>query len=841
MRPMPMSLNTHYIPYARLPQASKIIFLVYATPSLTSSQISAAPSPSTHSQRLSSTNNPRDSVSVADSKRQSASQPTLATPDAAASSAAVEVNTSTQATSPTSSNPAALVKLHHRDSTRGSLINVNSPSSSESGTEDPPRRPLNEVLLGYSSMQLLDEQGQLRSGKMEMRIWNKYCGLNDKEWNYGVLTGNKEDLNQIMRSSNKFNPLPWTAGGGGEGGSNHAVLTVEFESFAVPVVSPLINRSLAPASGSSAKTLSLSLHPRSLDKIDRHQLAVLVRSSDCLHDLTNHDKQLLWLIRRSLVPFPKMLPHFLRAVDWTNPHLVREAHQLMNVWSPPIDAVSALELLDAQFADYGVREYAVRVLDSRLSDTEFALYLLQMVQCLKFEARHSSPLSKMLVKRALRNPLQVGHALFWHLKAEMGVASSEFQERFGCILEEYLSLAGMHAMELRKQAAVVNQLQKVAELVVRLKVEEKVSDSEAMKQYHAALTKLNKTFFDRLHEFGGMNTVEGIDDTLGSQQQQHRRKNSFQLPLNPKVEARRLLVDECRFMSSKKVPLWLVFENADPAAGKPIVIIFKSGDDLRQDILTLQLLRIMDKIWLENGLDLRLNPYRCIATGMNSCGEGVGMVEVVLGSDTTSGIQLKYGGGAIGALKLDPLDLYLRAHNPDPASYERAVDNFLRSCAGYCVATFVLGIGDRHNGNIMVTKEGRLFHIDFGHFLGNFKTKFGFKRERAAFVFTPEMAFVMGGRKFKSSPLFKTFKELCFSAFNVLRRHATILENMFLLMTAAGMPELMEREDVRYLRDMLCLDYTDKEASKRFKRELKNSLDSLYRRLDNMIHNAKHG
>ena len=48
-------------------------------------------------------------------------------------------------------------------------------------------------------------------------------------------------------------------------------------------------------------------------------------------------------------------------------------------------------------------------------------------------------------------------------------------------------------------------------------------------------------------------------------------------------------------MDSKKLPLFLVFGNKDPA-GKPIYIIFKSGDDLRQDMLTLQMIHVMDKV-----------------------------------------------------------------------------------------------------------------------------------------------------------------------------------------------------------------------------------------------------
>lgn len=59
-------------------------------------------------------------------------------------------------------------------------------------------------------------------------------------------------------------------------------------------------------------------------------------------------------------------------------------------------------------------------------------------------------------------------------------------------------------------------------------------------------------------------------------------------------------------------------------------------------------------------------------------------------------------------------------------------------------------------------------------------------------------------------------------------------------MCSAGMPELMDRDDVGYLRDMLCLDYTDRQAEKRFKAEIQKSLDGTWRRIDNLIHNAVH-
>ena len=194
-------------------------------------------------------------------------------------------------------------------------------------------------------------------------------------------------------------------------------------------------------------------------------------------------------------------------------------------------------------------------------------------------------------------------------------------------------------------------------------------------------------------------------------------------------------------------------------------------------------------------------------------------------------------GGKLGATKVTPFYDWLRDNNSTPAQLDRAVSTFVHSCAGYCVATYVMGIGDRHNDNIMVKRTGHYFHIDFGHFLGNFKYQFGVKRERSAMVFTPEMQYVMTQH---STPQFDEFLRLSAQAFNVLREHGGTLITLLMLMVPAGMPELAAREDISYMRDMLALDVTDEKATAVWRKEVDAALTNWFRRFDNTIHILKH-
>ena len=105
------------------------------------------------------------------------------------------------------------------------------------------------------------------------------------------------------------------------------------------------------------------------------------------------------------------------------------------------------------------------------------------------------------------------------------------------------------------------------------------------------------------------------------------------------------------------------------------------------------------------------------------------------------------------------------------------------------MATYILGVCDRHNDNLLVTTNGHLFHIDFGRFLNNYQ-KFGpINRDRVPFVLTSDMAYVINGGD-KATPNFQMFVDMCCQAYNIIRRHSPMFINLMMLMLNAGIEEL---------------------------------------------------
>uniref|UniRef100_A0A8C0GSV7 Phosphatidylinositol-4-phosphate 3-kinase catalytic subunit type 2 beta n=1 Tax=Chelonoidis abingdonii TaxID=106734 RepID=A0A8C0GSV7_CHEAB len=510
----------------------------------------------------------------------------------------------------------------------------------------------------------------------------------------------------------------------------------------------------------------------------------------CCPRLTDTDRKRLWEKRYYCHEQPGSLPLLLTSAPSWEWACLPDIYALLKQWTY-MNHQDALGLLHATFPDQEVRRTAVHWIDS-MSDAELLDYLPQLVQALKYECYLDSPLVRFLMKRAICD-LRITHYFFWLLKD--GLKDSQFSIRYQYLLAALLCCCGKGLREeFDRQCCLVNTLAKLAQQVREA--------APSSRQVGAILRD-------------GLADVKQFFSTNGS----------CRLPLSPSLLVKGI---DCSYFNSNAVPLKLSFQNVD-ALGENIRVIFKCGDDLRQDMLTLQMIRIMNKIWVQEGLDMRMVIFRCFSTG-----RGRGMVEMIPNAETLRKIQVEHG--VTGSFKDRPLADWLQKHNLTEDEYEKAVENFIYSCAGCCVATYVLGICDRHNDNIMLKTTGHMFHIDFGRFLGHAQMFGNIKRDRAPFVFTSDMAYVINGGD-KPSSRFHDFVDLCCQAYNLIRKHTHLFLNLLGLMLSCGIPELSDLEDLKYVYDALRPQDSEADATTYFTRLIESSLGSVATKLNFFIHN----
>uniref|UniRef100_A0A8C3TWN8 Phosphatidylinositol 4,5-bisphosphate 3-kinase catalytic subunit beta isoform n=1 Tax=Catharus ustulatus TaxID=91951 RepID=A0A8C3TWN8_CATUS len=573
--------------------------------------------------------------------------------------------------------------------------------------------------VAWVNTMVFDYKGHLRSGELVLHSWSSF----------------PDELEEMLNPMGTVQTNPYT--------ENATALHIRFQEYSKqPVNYPPFDKILEKAAEIARNSDNAAMAGRGGKKF--YVVLKDIMERDPLSQLCENEMDLIWTLRYDCREnFPQSLPKLLLSLKWNKLEDVAQLQALLQIW-PKLLPREALELLDFNYPDQYVREYAVGCL-RQMSDEELSQYLLQLVQVLKYEPFLDCALSRFLLERALGNR-RIGQMLFWHLRSEVHIPAVSVQ--FGLILEAYCRGSVAHMKVLAKQVEALNKMKTLNSLI----------KLNAMKQSKAKGK-------DAMH-------------TCLKQNAYREALSDLQSPLNPSVILSELHVEKCRYMDSKMKPLWIVYNNK-MFGGDLVGIIFKNGDDLRQDMLTLQILRLMDILWKEAGLDLR-----------------------------------------------EDLD--------------RAIEEFTLSCAGYCVATYVLGIGDRHSDNIMVRKNGQLFHIDFGHILGNFKSKFGIKRERVPFILTYDFIHVIQQGKTGNTEKFGRFRQYCEEAYLILRKHGNLFITLFALMLTAGLPELTSVKDIQYLKDSLALGKSEEEALKQFKQKFDEALrESWTTKVNWMAHTVR--
>ncbi|XP_014237353.1 phosphatidylinositol 4-phosphate 3-kinase C2 domain-containing subunit beta isoform X2 [Trichogramma pretiosum] len=623
--------------------------------------------------------------------------------------------------------------------------------------------------LGWGAMQFFDFDGVMSQGSFFLSLWP-------------------------AAADKRLGPAP--APGIHPHGDTHPIISLELPDYGGKVMFPLELRD------HDIETLDF----RSLDQ-NTQELLSYITEQDTFSRPPIEEREILWEKRHYLHEKPEALPKVLLAAhswDWA---CLPDLHASLRVWTP-LPPVQALQLLLPCFPDMQVREMAVSRI-KELSNDELVDYLPQLLQALKHETYEASPLAKFLLERALVSP-RVAHHIYWLLNQALPGHNPQNTPESSSQDDKSLSLARYHRrlqLMLRALLAVIGDALRNSFLAQQFLV----------KNLHEVAENI-KTIKESLR-------LEALKLGLQNIHSQLIEEEGTCLPLSPSRQVVGINIQTCSYFPSFTLPLKINFIGCDKDISPAI---FKVGDDLQQDMLTIQMVRIMDKLWLKEGLDLKMVTFACVPTGYKR-----GMIEMVTNAETLRKIQVEFG--LTGSFKDRPIAEWLAKHNPSELEYERAVENFTASCAGYSVVTYILGICDRHNDNIMLKTSGHLFHIDFGKFLGDAQMFGNFKRDRTPFVLTSDMAYVINGGD-KPSAKFHNFVELCCQAFNIVRKHGNLILHLFGLMTSSGIGGVT-MDAVSYVQKALLPGQTNPEAAATFARMIESSLKSWFTQFNFFLHN----
>lgn len=201
-----------------------------------------------------------------------------------------------------------------------------------------------------------------------------------------------------------------------------------------------------------------------------------------------------------------------------------------------------------------------------------------------------------------------------------------------------------------------------------------------------------------------------------------------------------------------------------------VTMMAKSNDDLRQEVFVMQMIHYFESVFAKANVPVWLKTYRILSTSKST-----GMLEFLTDATSIDSLYKSDKFPKTGGLRAYFEQVY---GPPTSKDFLAAQRNFIRSLAGYSLVAYLLGLKDRHNGNIMIDTRGHIIHIDFGFAFG-MAPGHEWSFERAPFKLTQDYIDVMGG---PYSEGFKEFQKLFVDGLKAARSNS---------LNALGLVEIM--------------------------------------------------
>jgi hypothetical protein len=230
-------------------------------------------------------------------------------------------------------------------------------------------------------------------------------------------------------------------------------------------------------------------------------------------------------------------------------------------------------------------------------------------------------------------------------------------------------------------------------------------------------------------------------------------------------------------------------------------VIFKKGDDLRQDLLVQACFYLFNVLWAQSDIAEKpfIHQYRLIPMGPDT-----GCVEFVQDSESLQTFSFE--------------KMWPKYTDEDKST-------LLRSAAGSYVAGWVMGVRDRHQDNMMVQHGNMFFHIDLGHIFNEKPT-----------IDAPRFSIPTDLKESMSTQEWDRFKDICANGFKVLHRHAGLLINLICTMFRGVVDDMPKVRMFLTSPQSLMVGLEEKDATDKIRNLIDSGVTSVKKKGKYLIH-----